>query len=54
MVFLLDVSPLKNKDVFERFFVSCKEYRKNKMKKGNYKINAKPLYISHSAPRIPY
>ncbi len=31
MVFLLDVSPFKDKDVFERFFVSCKEYRKKKI-----------------------
>ncbi len=30
MVFLLDVSPLRDKAVFERFFVSCKEYRKKK------------------------
>lgn len=32
MVLLLDVSPLRDKDVFKRFFVSCKEYRKNKIK----------------------
>lgn len=31
MVFLLDVSPFKDKAVFDRFFVSCKEYRKNKI-----------------------
>lgn len=31
MIFLLDVSPFKNKEVFERFFLSCKEYRKSKI-----------------------
>lgn len=33
MVFLLDVSPLLDKTVFERFFVSCKEYRKQKIER---------------------
>lgn len=33
MILFLDVSPLRDKDVFERFFSSCKEYRKKKIEK---------------------
>ncbi len=31
MVFLLDVSPLKDRDTFSRYYVSCPEYRKDKI-----------------------